>query len=325
MTKQEFQESVRTLLGLDQEEHSEIHGMIAVILKDGTIWMLNLDGTDQRAIINEYLSVVRSKCIDEDFDLVAYSTADERIGCYYDFDLDERPDSFQKMSISEREQENLRNLDVSVHKLAEVAGIMVFLSNDDRRMVLFKNVYSVEIIGVQSNFLIWHLNDRFERATKDLIRLTPSFDVVLINGHYVITNLKSVERLDQLTQITINEASRKINDLDDLHLVSNIDRVRELAIGDLRLSRKIIATISESKVVERNIAPARIIQFAQEKREKIGELSYTEDNLQVDVKSKKELRVLLNILNDDLLKSELTEEDYLANSKNILQTQAHGI
>lgn len=318
MTKQEFQDSIRALVQSEQGNDTEINGVIVLLLKDGTTWLLNLNSTDQRDIIEEYVSALRTKCLNEDFDLRDYSSADERTGCFYDYDIDEIPNSFHVMAMTEREQENLMNFDVSSHRLAEVAGIVVFLSTADRKIALFKNVYSVEIIGVQSKILVWKLNDRFERATNDLIRLTPNFDVVFVDDHYIITNIKSVERLDQLTQITLNEASAKLNRLNDLNIIQNIQRVQDIVSGDVSLARKMIATVSSSKVVDKNISTGSIIEFAKNKESKIGALSYSDDDSQIIINSKNELRILLNILNDDLLKSELTDEDYLSKSKNIL-------
>ena len=313
MDKNQFQKAISDILSKDA-----IEGMILLALKDGSISILNLKHEDNDAIIEEYVKAVKSKCIDSEFELKNYSTADERKDCFYVYDLPEKPESFLKMEISKEEQEQLLPFNINKHQLNEVSGIIVILSDGERNIVLFKNIYAVEIIGVRSRILVFHSNDQFERATSDMIRLTPDYDVLLVDNNFIITNLKNTERIQQLTQITLNIADERINDIDKIKIISNIDKIHDIVKGDISLAKKVIKIVSESPVLYKGISNDKIIAFAKKKEAKFGKLIYTQDQTQFDIQSKKELKRFLSILNNDLLWSELTEDDYFSPTKDLL-------
>lgn len=314
MNKEQLKNAITDILSKEN-----IEGIILLALKDGSLSVLNLDNKDNEAIVKEYVKAVKSKCVERDFELKNYSTADERTNCFYVYDLAEKPDSLQQMDITTGELEKLLPFNAKKHKLNEVAGIIVVLSDGDRNIVLFKNVYAIEIIGVQSRILVFPCNDRFERATNDMIRLTPDYDVMLINNTYIITNLKNIERIQQLTQITLNVATARIDDIDKIKIISNIDNVRNLVKEDISLAKKVIKIVSESPVLYKGVPNDKIIAFAKKKEAKFGKLTYTPDQSQFDIQSKKELTRFLSILNNDLLWSELTEDDYLSPTKDLLK------
>lgn len=314
MDKEQLQQKITDILSKDNVE-----GIILLVLKDGSTSILNLKNEDNEAIIKEYAAAVSAKCLTQEYELKNYSTADNRKDCLYVYDLPDIPDCFQRMKISKEEQERLSPFNVKVHKLNEVSGIIVILSDGEKNIVLFKNVYAIEIIGVRSRILVFHSNNQFERATNDMIRLTPDFDVILIDNQFVITNLKSIERIQQLTQITLNVASARIDDINKINILCNLDKIRDMVKDDVGLAKKVIKIVSESPVLYKGVPNEKIIAFAKKKESKFGKLTYSQDQSQFDIQSKKELVRFLSILNNDLLWSELTEDDYFSTAKDLLR------
>lgn len=314
MDKEQLQQKITDILSKDNVE-----GIILLVLKDGSTSILNLKNEDNEVIIKEYAAAVSTKCLTQEYELKNYSTADNRKDCLYVYDLPDIPDCFQRMKISKEEQERLSPFNAKVHKLNEVSGIIVILSDGEKNIVLFKNVYAIEIIGVRSRILVFHSNDQFERATNDMIRLTPDFDVILIDNKFVITNLKSIERIQQLTQITLNVASARIDDINKINILCNLDKIRDMVKDDVGLAKKVIKIVSESPVLYKGVPNEKIIAFAKKKESKFGKLTYSQDQSQFDIQSKKELVRFLSILNNDLLWSELTEDDYFSTAKDLLQ------
>lgn len=313
MDKDQFKNTIADIISKEN-----IEGIILLSLKDGSLSVLNLKNEDNEAIIKEYVKALRAKCFEADYELKNYSTADERTNCFYVYDLADKPDSFQQMKITKGELEKLHPFNAKQHKLNEVASIIVMLSDGERDIVLFKNVYAIEIIGVQSRIIVFPSNNRFERATNDMIRLTPDYDVVYVDNTFVITNLKNIERIQQLTQITLNVAAARVDDIDKIKILSNIENIRDMVKGDVSLAKKVIKIVSESPVLYKGISNDKIIAFAKKKEAKFGKLTYTPDQSQFDIQSKKELTRFLSIINNDLLWSELTEDDYFSPTKDLL-------
>lgn len=313
MDKEQFKKAITDILSKEK-----IEGIILLALKDGSLSVLNLRNEDNEAIVKEYIKALQVKCIENDYELKNYSTADNRTNCFYVYDLAEKPDGFKLMEVTKEEQEKLLPFNAKKHKLNEVASIIVILSDGEHNITLFKNIYAIEIIGVQSRILVFHSNDRFERATNDMIRLTPDYDVVFVDNTFIITNLKNIERIQQLTQITLNIATARIDDIDKIKIISNIDHIREMVKGDVSLAKKVIKVVTESPVLYKGVPNDKIIAFAKKKEAKFGKLSYTHDQSQFDFQSKKELTRFLSIINNDLLWSELTEDDYFSPTKDLL-------
>ena len=313
MDKEELKRIISEVLNCDR-----IEGIILLTLKDGTTSLLNLDNTDKESILNEYVKAVNNKCITEEYDLKNYSTADERQNCFYVFDSAELPDCFHKMQIKKPDHEHIPLFNIKKNKLSDINGIIVILSNGERELVLYKNVYTVEIIGVKKRIIVYHSGNRFKKAENDMLRLTPDFDVVLAGNKFIITNLPSIERIQQLRQITLNLAISRLNDIDKIKILSNLEKAREWVKDDYALAKKVIKIVSESPVLYKGIQNEKIIAFAKKKEAKFGSLTYSEDNTKIEPKTKKEMMRFLAILNNDLLWSELTEDDYLSPTKDLL-------
>ncbi len=318
MNKEKFQNAINSLFPIEPNDNV-IEGLIFLLLKDGSLTLLNLNNEDNTAIIGEFANALKAKCLTGDYELKKYSKADTRNDCFYVYDLPDLPESFEIMAIPRAEHEDIPNFNAAEHRLNEVCGIMIHLSKGGKDIVLFKNVYAIEIIGVQSKILLYKQNERFERAKNDMIRLTPDFDVILVDGKYIITNLKNTERIQQLTQITINIAAKHIDDLDNKQIIYNIDNIREMVKDDLSLAKKVIKIVSDSMVISKKVSNDLIIKFAKKKEAKFGKITYSEDGTQFNPTNKKEFKQLLSILNDDILTSELTNEDYSSVAKDHLK------
>lgn len=84
------------------------------------------------------------------------------------------------------------------------------------------------------------------------------------------------------------------------------------------MAKKFVQAVSTSQVLFTGVHTDQIIAFAKRKENKIGQLTYAEDGSQITPKSKREMMTMLTLLNNDLLMSELTHDDYIAPAKDLL-------
>ncbi len=135
---------------------------------------------------------------------------------------------------------------------------------------------------------------------------------------FVIVDIDKLERNLNLHNIIINEARGLAKDLKHLSLIEDIDFISTTVSGNVRLAKKLISTLKTSRVLLKGIPNDRIIAFAKSKAKQIGKISINEQKQMLSPKHKTEVERIIKLLSDDLLKSELTEEEYDSSVKDLI-------
>lgn len=312
MDKEQLQEFIRQFIG-----HENLECIIYVLLKDNTLRLLNIDQEDLNQLGKEYSEVLSNKTLTDEYTLMNYSAADNRGDCYYAYDLQEYPASLASL-IQMPTEDEIEDFDLSNNSLQDIRATMAVLFDGENTVRMLKYFYSIEVIATKKSFWLWSMDDRFTRCNQDLLKLTPGIDLLFANGHVMILNSKQFEKNEQLTQIIENEAVKNIENLRRVNLVGNMDEIEPLIKGDTKIAKKFIQAVSTSRVLFTGVPIPDIIAFAKRKENKIGKLTYTDDGSQIAPKSKREMMTMLTLLNNDLLMSELTHDDYIAPAKDLL-------
>lgn len=312
MDKEDIQEFIRPFT-----ENENLEYKIYVLLKDNTLRLLNIDQEDLELLGLEYSDLLSNKTLTEEYALMNYSVADNRSDCYYIYDLQEYPASLAPLMAMPNE-DDIEDFDLSNNSLQDIRATMAVLFDGENTVRMLKYFYSIEVIAAKKSFYLWSMNDRFTRCDQDLLKITPGVDLLFANGHLIILNSKQFEKNEQLTKIIENEAVRNIENLRRVNLVGNMDEIETLIKSDTKIAKKFIQAVSTSRVLFTGVPIPNIIAFARRKESKIGKLTYTDDGRQITPKSKREIMTMLTLLNNDLLMSELTHDDYIAPAKDLL-------
>ncbi len=105
------------------------------------------------------------------------------------------------------------------------------------------------------------------------------------------------------------------DELDRIGLVANMKDLKTIIAEDMKFTKKFVKACKKSKVLYKGIPNVEIIKFIKDKKNKIGKITLTDDDQQVNIQNKSEAGRFLRILDDDLLTSGLTQLDYWSNSK----------
>jgi hypothetical protein len=311
MTKAEFQDKVSNFI--KNKTHECI---LYAILKSGDIRLIDIERSDMDSLEPLYFELLSNKCLDEDFSLLKYSTADERGNCYYEYDLPEIPDLYKHIrDIQDMLPNGIESFSLKNETVQDIYAILAVLYNGDTYINLYKYFYAVEIVATKGKFLFIPSADRFVRAQQDLLRITPNVDILCLDKTIIILNLKAAEKNEKLKEIIINEAVKNIKHLEATKIISNSDTIKKLLEEDVKLAKRFTQAVLSSPVFKVGITNEQIIDFAKKKEKQLGKFTYSKDCRSFCPNTKRELKSLLTLINDDLLKSELTEGDYIATSK----------
>lgn len=268
---------------------------------------LDIKGDDLPELRKLFIEGIQSSIIaNNDYNVLPLSTADERGKCIYQYDL-ELPVELQLLE-STIGNDNLQNFDFTNNKLSGVNSLIVVLADDENEIALFKKLSPIEVVG-RGGYMIWKYNQRFERFDDQLLRISPKFQAIRVGGEILIVDLTAIEKSFGFHDVITREAKNSLQVINNLQIVSNIEGLEEL-VSDVRFARKLTQVARNSPVIQQKIPNADIISFSKLHPMTKNKMRYNEDETQFNLDTRVSKDLLIKILNDDLLTSELTKLYY---------------
>lgn len=273
---------------------------------------------------DQYLSNIRETIIDtstsegEALQIVNISVADERKNVLYEYDLEETPNELNVLSevLSNGEQPmySSRNDDTK-----NLYAYIIAIGDAQNKMLLYKKHYPISKFSAQKHFFIFESDHRFVRMENDMIRLDHKFDIMSINGVLLINNLKMLESFFGFHDIIKREAMASITAIEAEGIIDN-PTVLSNMLDDVSFARKLTKTATNSPVLGKIPVPS-IIEFTKNHPALKDKLNYSTDNTKIHLDTQKSKRLFLKLLNDDYLRSELTQAYYDSLAKDTLNVE----
>ena len=282
---------------------------------DLTILKLNIHRDHLDALCDIMIKSIKEKMVKKEYQVRSYRSADERQS-YYEYDMSDETKEIRLL----RETPGNDNIPIfrfNKNTISEINSLIFVITNGNKTITLYKDISGVEKIYTQRSYIIKKSKEQFVRETEDMLRISASFHMIRVNGTTVLTNLDILENRNGFKNIIINEALRDAQKVEDKQIISNYDEFKCALKGDISLSKKLINAMAKSPVL--SISNERIIEFSKTNRRLQGKLDYTSKNNQFYLKNKKQIQWFLKLLNDDFLRSLLSEEEYESGNKDIIQ------
>lgn len=269
-----------------------------------TYLQADLEAQSSKGIAADFLTPLKPWFDNEDLAVVPLSGIDQRENVLYYYDLAEKPKGFD--AIAAVLPANQPMFSFAQHALADVKSIVVKVAVVGHTFLFFKHVYPVSLVR-RSSILMVKMGDRLSHLDHDVLKLTSGFDLLVYEGGYYINGFNKFEKsfkFDAIEQKVRAAATAQIIALgicDDskLHLANGAaparDYIRVVNSDVLRLPATTI--MAHAAALEQKTG-LKII------------------NGKVQLKSKKSVKVFMKMLNDDYLRSSLTNYDYDTLAKN---------
>ncbi|TDE52724.1 anti-phage protein KwaB [Flavobacterium sp. GT3P67] len=252
-----------------------------------------------------------------DYTILQLSAADERGKCFYQYDL-EIPEELELLE-SVIGNDNLQTFNFQVSQLSSIKSLVILLADDNNELTLYKKLSPVEVIG-RGGHIFKKSNQRLEKFEDQLLRITAKFQVMRIAGEIIIIDLASIERSFGFHDVITREALLSIEAINDMQIVANIDSLNEL-VNNVSFARKLTKVAKFSPVIKLNIPVADIINFAKNHPLTKKKMRYNLEGTQFNLDTRVSKDLLIKILNDDLLTSELTKLYYDSLAKDGIEVE----
>lgn len=249
--------------------------------------LINIIGNEELCLCNLSESDDRRNAIYY-FD---YDVYPKDLCCIHDFNLDEDV-AVDKFSFS---NENLSGL----------RGYLIYLGSMTDGVVLYKKHYPISLIK-RDSFMLYKKQQRFVRFDGDeMLRLNENVQVMKLNNEIYALDIDNFERNFGFESLIIKRATETIEEIEQIGILEDVQVLKDL-VDDITFARKLSKIREKSPVITLNISNDDIINFTKTNPGLRGRFKYSEDGKQIRLDTKASKNAFIKLLNDDYLRSNLT-------------------
>jgi hypothetical protein len=299
-----------------------------IVEPDGTEQVRLADISNEAAtdLRNLFLEGLRRKLVNNpELDYGPISEAAETNNAAYFYDLGEIPDSLSIMCDVDNEDVFALNMDGGEPPFqtfsfirgdfSGLKGFVICLGNEAHKVTLYKKLYPVSVLRQGSFLTFFPRDNRLERMGENAIKMNDKTEFMLVNGELIVLDIKTFQNSFGYDKIIKDKATENIGIIVALGIIEDVDGLRELA-QELKFAKRIMRIRHHSPVLQ--VPFPTIANFIRNhpKLKRRLKLNDAGTQFKLDTRTSKEL--LIKLLNDDYLKSELTELLYDSQTKNAL-------
>lgn len=317
MTSEELRHSVEQIF------NDAITLQLYLIIKtedDVEIKLADIDNGDtlndlKRLFVNK---VSEEVVHNENLNILELSATDERSNAIYHYDLEEVPKELEPI-YGFSLQNTYQHFSFQNDELSDIKGFLILLGTRDNHIILYKRQYPIYLIK-RDAFLMFKRNERFVEINEDLLRLSSGFEFLKLGDDLFIEKLSVLEKFFGFHEIIKREAILALHQIESKNLLEDIDVLKQ-AVDDVTFARKLTKVRNNSPVLTLDIPIDKIIEFTKITPGLIGQFKYSDDGKKIRLDTKKSKEAFVKMLNDDFLKSELTQVYYASLAKDEIETK----
>ena len=318
MTCDELKESISFLF----DDTQQCHIIVYTVDVADEVRTLDISQDVLPEIAQVFIRRIDEVFNNDNYNLLNYSTADQRNGCYYIYDIEEKPEKMKLMAAvigNAYPMFNFQNDSMDM-----VKALIVVLSSANGEVVsLFKPLSDVEKFLRRKDFIIYESNHRFVRNNFDMIRISPGFQMIYVNGNYVMLQPHKMEKMIGLDKVLINESIRESQRLQHKNLIEDIAQLTCYCKTNPNFCKLLLSSIKKSPLFDINNLKSNgdTIAHARNVNKKFrgdGRFHFNARGDKFVIQNKLQAERFLHLINDDYLKSEFTQGLFETLAKNKL-------
>jgi hypothetical protein len=262
---------------------------------------------DAITLCEQFVGGLRRYFDNQDLETFELSRLDARANALYAYDLDDDPEEFAAIrALHDGEEPALFTFEDRA--ISDVKALVVKVSSAAASATFFKQVFPVSIVRREQILLSWRTN-RFEILNEDVLKILSGFDVMLMDDEFYVANLRRFEKEFAFEQV----AKKAMNTV--VQMVIGMDLVNDVKghLANLDVPKQHVLRAKHSPAF--SMESQAIIEFVS--NHPTYGLRVVDGK--IHLASKASVRYLFKLLNEDILKSELTQTVYDARAKDVFQ------
>jgi hypothetical protein len=306
MTRLELNEYINATLDNENPIGLSLH----VVLKENDeeiIREADISNEVEEQLLEQFSQALNSKYINnEGLNYSNISQGEDLKNSAFYYDIDEIPEELNTLNGFDEEQDyddfSFTNDDVK-----RIRGVIISIGNQERKITLFQYVYPISIVS-QGKFIgIFPSETRFELLEDNILKVGSTIDLMLLGDNLIVNSLKTFTSKFGFKDIIKRKANQNLDLVDGLGLIENIQLLRDF-IEDTRHAKKILKLNPNSPVL--NLPAQGIWDFIRAHPILQNRIRFNDDTGQINLDTDVSKALVIGVLNDDYLKSNLTNLDY---------------
>jgi hypothetical protein len=196
--------------------------------------------------------------------------------------------------------------------LESIKAILITIGNQDNYFTIFKHVYPVTIVRQDKMLGFVPIGNRFEKLNSNILQINNSIDFIYAEDKLVVNNIKTFSAAYGYKDIIMNQAREKIQLIGGLDLIQNLDELTAF-VNNVKYAKRVLRINTESPVLQ--LVKNRIIEFIRNHGKLSQKIRFNEENDRIVLDTDVSKIMTIGILNDDYLRSNLTDLDYESETK----------
>jgi len=239
------------------------------------------------------------------------SSSIETVNSIFYYDLEEFPEKLVSANnfdpFAEYQDFSFNNDDIE-----SIKAILITVGNVENYFTIYKHVYPVTIVRQDRMLGFLPIGDRFEKLNSNILQINNAIDFLFANDNLFVNNVKTLSSAYGYNEIIKNQARQNITLIQNLDLIANIAELTDF-VDNIKYAKRVLRINANSPVLQ--LAKLRIIEFITNhpKLSTKIRMNATNDRIMLDTDISK--IITIGILNDDYLKSNLTDLDYESENK----------
>lgn len=243
--------------------------------------------------------------------------ADTRQDSAYYFDLDELPEGLQVMA-ELLTNERTDDFNFRTDNYDEVIGFVFLVGNELHKIAIYKKHYPINLLRRDSILRVRKSGTRLVEVEDDIINLNEKFDFMQIEDDVVVLNVNTLEKFFGFEDIIRVEASKNLATIEAANLLANMESLRDMLV-DVKFARKLMRIRADSPVL--GLPFAKISGFIRQHPKLRRRIRFNADDTRISLDTRTSKELFLKLLDDDFLKSDLTDFLYETEIKNRLSNE----
>lgn len=195
----------------------------------------------------------------------------------------------------------------------DIQGFIIKYGTETSFVILYQTFYPMNLMK-KDKTIMGFLEDvsgepQFKLIKKNIIKISDNIDIVILDQTIISNEFKILENKFGFQKYIENISDNVVKQIENIDMIEKTEEINEY-LDDYKIKKK-IAKIRGSKVLQMD--KTIIIN-------RISEDDYYKKNIKIEngnikIETKKDFNVFLKLLNDDILKSNITSTTYDTNSK----------
>lgn len=203
---------------------------------------------------------------------------------------------------SEKEQDSL-------------VGLLFRINLNDQEIWFYQHIYPVRMIKRSKSLYAMLNGNTYVTLDRDILKIDSRFDFLIINESIITSNIKLLQTSFGFDKYIRSEAEKTISIISELDIVSDTEKIFAFSDKQKLTNAKKLLKAKNSPVL--NMKKDELINGLKKHPRYKDKFKFKDKKIVIN--SQKDVNELIKMLNDDIVRSELTNREYDSSTKYILE------